>query len=205
MAPNDPSRAGRAPHRGQPGIVRALGAARGGRRCRLPGSPDVAVPRGGAADALLNPGRRLVLKGQSRVRAGGGGAFCPCGRPLPQGHVAASAAPSPFLGAGVGCNWSAVPGAPGWPQMAARWPGFPPAERWPVAPRGAERRRPVIGRSSVNAGHCLVAAVSVPASRPSTHQNGCGARALDSLVPTHPGVPSMVGTPWWENVTFRRS
>lgn len=57
----------------------------------------------------------------------------------------------------------------------------------------------------MNAGHCLVAAVSVPARRPSTDQDGCGARALVAKVP-----PARERLQWWEhhrgeNVTFTRS
>lgn len=115
-----------------------------GRRRRQPGSPDVSALRGGAADALLGPGRRLVLKGQCLVLAGGGGASCPCARPRPQGDAPAPAAGTPSS------RWGAVGARRAWPggglQMAALRPGFPPAELWPVAPCGAGRRRPVIGR-----------------------------------------------------------
>nr|XP_023505111.1 uncharacterized protein LOC111775076 [Equus caballus] len=114
-----------------------------GRRRRQPGSPDVAAPRGGAADALLGPGRRLVLKGQRPVRGRGGAAFCPpCATPAPRGRCAA--APSPLFRAGRHRS-AARP-----PPDGRRWPPrgqvFLWPEPWPVAPRGAWRRRPVIGR-----------------------------------------------------------
>lgn len=114
-----------------------------GRRRRQPGSPDVAAPRGGAADALLGPGRRLLLKRQRPVRGRGGAASCPpCATPAPRGRCAA--APSPLFRAGRHRS-AARP-----PPDGRRWPPrgqvFLWPEPWPVAPRGAWRRRPVIGR-----------------------------------------------------------
>lgn len=137
LAPTAPSRPGGAPHSRPARRPAGNGSCPRGRRRRPPGSPDVAAPRGGAADALLGPGRRLVLKGQRRARAGGGGASCPCARPLPQGTPRR---PPPRAPPPVGCSGSA--GSPA--GDGRRWlPGGqvflrPNRGRWRRAgPRGA--------------------------------------------------------------------
>lgn len=190
MAPEVLSGPGGAP---QPDVPRGLGAARGAgtRRGHQPGSPDVSTLCGGAADALIGPGRRLVLKGQPLVRAGGGGASCPGTRPQPLGDAAAPAFGSPLLQ--VGRNWSAARGAWGWPQMAASRPGFSLAAPRPVAPHGAGRRRPVIGRGPREcrtlSGRCSLC----PCPPPPQIKMGAEQGPWTALVPTLLGIPWIVG------------
>lgn len=89
MAPEVPSGPGGAPQPQLSGCPTGIGSCQRGQghRGRQPGSPDVSTLRRRAADALTDPRRRLVLKGQCRVQARGGGASCPCTRPLPRGNA----------------------------------------------------------------------------------------------------------------------
>lgn len=107
-------------------------------------------------------------------------------RPLPRGNPAASAAPASSFGSGATRARRTLPRA------GRRWRPrgqvFLRPERWPVAPRGAGSRRPVIGRGR---GECRTLSGRgrpYPARRPSTDQNGCGARAR--APGAQPGIPT---------------
>lgn len=83
-----PSGAGCTPQPWPRGRPAGTGSYPRGRRCRQLGSPDVSALRGGAADALPGPGRRLVLKGQRRVQPEGRRVLPLCTTPAPRGRRA---------------------------------------------------------------------------------------------------------------------
>ncbi|XP_027467590.1 uncharacterized protein LOC113932496 isoform X1 [Zalophus californianus] len=133
-----------------------------------------------------------------------GGASCPpCATRVPRRGRRGARAMGPLLRAGR--IWSAARPAPGWPQMAAQRLGFLGPKPWPVAPRGAGRRRPVIGRGRREcrtlSGRGRLCPCPPPFHRPRwVRSEGSGRQGTGGQ-----GVPSTVGTPQWENVTFTRS
>ncbi|XP_073748900.1 uncharacterized protein [Callorhinus ursinus] len=132
-----------------------------------------------------------------------GGASCPpCATRVPRRGRRGARAMGPLLRAGR--IWSAARPAPGWPQMAAQRLGFLGPKPWPVAPRGAGRRRPVIGRGRREcrtlSGRGRLCPCPPPFHRPRwVRSEGSGRQGTGGQ-----GVPSTVGTPQWENVTFTR-